>query len=193
MSDRRARRHEATRQEILDAAWTLARERGLTGWSLREVAAAVGMRAPSLYGYFDSKDAIYDAMFTQGYEQLFAEVDASAAADDEEDPVAILRRMLRVFFEFCVADPARQQLLFQRVIPGFVPSPESYALAEDGLERVRVELARAGVTSPAAVDLWTALSTGLVTQQISNDPGGDRWARLLDDAVDLFLAAQRVG
>jgi AcrR family transcriptional regulator len=192
MSDRRARRHEATRQEILDAAWTLAREQGLTGWSLREVAAAVGMRAPSLYGYFDSKDAIYDAMFAQGYEQLLAQVDASAAAD-EDDPVAILRRMLQVFFDFCVADPARQQLLFQRVIPGFVPSPVSYALAEDGLERVRVELARAGITSPSAVDLWTALTTGLVTQQISNDPGGDRWARLLDDAVDLFLATQRAG
>jgi hypothetical protein len=30
--------------------------------------------------------------------------------------------------------------------------------------------------------------TGLVDQQISNDPGGDRWIRLIDDAVVMFLA-----
>ena len=63
--DRRARRHDETRQEILDAAWRLARERGLTGWSLRELANAVDMQAPSPYGYFDGKDAIYDAMFAR--------------------------------------------------------------------------------------------------------------------------------
>jgi len=30
--------------------------------------------------------------------------------------------------------------------------------------------------------------TGLIDQQISNDPGGDRWYRLLDDALDMFFA-----
>jgi hypothetical protein len=45
-----------------------------------------------------------------------------------------------------------------------------------------------GITSEAHVDMWTALTTGLVDQQISNDPGGDRWVRLLDDVVPMFLA-----
>ncbi len=56
-TDRRTRRREATRQEIVDAAWTLAREQGLAGLSLRELARQVGMRAPSLYSYFPSKAA----------------------------------------------------------------------------------------------------------------------------------------
>jgi hypothetical protein len=38
------------------------------------------------------------------------------------------------------------------------------------------------------LDLWTALIAGLVDQQISNDPGGDRWIRLIDDVVTMFLA-----
>ena len=42
------------------------------------------------------------------------------------------------------------------------------------------------MTDPRFLDLWTAISTGLVDQQISNDPGGDRWTRLIDEAVDLF-------
>lgn len=184
MADRRARRHEATRQEILAAAWELARERGLTGWSLREVASAVDMRAPSLYVYFDSKDAIYDAMFAQGYEQMFAWI---AAMPEVEDPRERLRQAAHGFFDFCVADPARYQLLFLRVIPGFAPSPDAYALAERAVEGLRQVLADIGRGDQASLDLATAVMTGLATQQISNEPGGDRWARLVDDAVDRFL------
>lgn len=33
--------------------------------TLREIAQRVGMRAPSLYSHFASKNAIYDAMFGQ--------------------------------------------------------------------------------------------------------------------------------
>jgi AcrR family transcriptional regulator len=186
VGDRRTRRRAATRQEILDAAWTLARQRGLTGWSLREVAEAVGMRAPSLYVYFVSKDAIYDAMFAQGYQQLLEQASAQPVTGE---PRTVLRATARGFFDFCVADPARFQLLFQRVIPGFAPSAESYRVATDVLGWVRDMLAELGITDDGAVDLWTALTTGLASQQISNDPGGDRWGRLIDPAVDMFLAA----
>ena len=67
--DRAAERREATRREILDAAWQLAGERGLTGFTLSDVAGLVGMRAPSLYTHFDSKMAIYDAMFGDAWAQ----------------------------------------------------------------------------------------------------------------------------
>jgi hypothetical protein len=36
--------------------------------------------------------------------------------------------------------------------------------------------------------MWTALVTGLVDQQVSNEPGGDRWVRLIDESVTMFLA-----
>ena len=185
ITDRRSRRHEATRQEILEVAWSLARDRGLTGWSLREVAQSVGMRAPSLYVYFDSKDAIYDAMFAQGYQQLLSRIEV---VDRTDDPTEDLRRGAHVFFDFCVEEPARHQLLFLRVIPGFVPSPQAYDLAQQALDELRGVLASAGMASQETVDLWTAVMTGLATQQVSNDPGGARWAVLVDHAVDLLLA-----
>jgi len=37
------------------------------------------------------------------------------------------------------------------------------------------------------LDLLTAIGTGLTDQQISNDPGGDRWIRLIDEAMDMFF------
>ncbi|HZJ03904.1 MAG TPA: TetR/AcrR family transcriptional regulator [Nocardioidaceae bacterium] len=184
-SSRVDRRRAATRKEILDAAWELSRERGLASLSLRELAARVGMQAPSLYSYFPSKDAIYDAMFADGQRQLAAWADQLSI---ELLSAADLAASARSFVDFCVSDSTRYQLLFQRVVPGYEPTPESYVLAVANLERLRAEIARLGVTRDEDVDLWTALITGLTDQQISNDPGGDRWARLVGDAVAMFCA-----
>ena len=48
----------------------------------------------------------------------------------------------RRFVDFCTADPARYQLLFQRTLPGFEPSPRSYAPAMRALDGARELLAR---------------------------------------------------
>ena len=177
------RRRARTREEILDAAWDLCREHGLAQLSLRDLAARVGMRAPSLYSYFASKDAIYDAMFAQGQHQLS---DHMAFLPDADLTREDFRSGARAFFTFCTSDPTRYQLLFQRVLPGFTPSEASYGLAVRHLDRLERQMATIGVTDPRHRDLWTAVLTGLTDQQISNDPGGDRWGCLLDDAVDLF-------
>jgi AcrR family transcriptional regulator len=187
--DRRAERHAATKIEIVETAWRLADEQGLAGWSLRDVADIVGMRQPSLYVYFDSKNTLYDAMFAAGYQALLQRIEATEV---DPDPVKMLHRAARVFLDFAVERPARYYLLFLRPIPGFEPSPESYQLALASLESLREVLATVGVRDGAAVDLFTALMSGLATQQVSNDPGGDRWSRLFDDTVDMFLVAMRV-
>ena len=183
--DRRSERHAATRAEILDAAWDLARTEGLAGLSLRDVARSVGMQAPSLYSYFDSKDAIYDAMFAQG---ASAFLDGKAGIDLTGDALADLKAIMHYFVGFCTSDPARYQLLFQRTIPGFEPSAESFAVSIEGLEATRLALADLGFTDPEVLDLLTAIGTGLTDQQISNDPGGDRWIGLVDEAMEMFFA-----
>ena len=76
--DRIAERREATRREILDVAWQLARERGLSQLTLRDIAQRVGMRAPSLYSHFESKNAIYDAMFAAAWTECLAVMTAAA-------------------------------------------------------------------------------------------------------------------
>lgn len=181
--DRRSQRHLGTRREIIDAAWNLSRERGLTGWSLRDLAQTVGMRAPSLYVYFPSKDAIYDAMFAQGYQQL---LDGMRSTEVPSDPRAVLHLIGRGFFEFALADPARMQLMFWRVIPGFEPSAESYATSVEVLQRTVKIFADIGISDPAAIEVWTALMSGLATQQAANDPHGDTWRRHVEDVVEMF-------
>lgn len=188
-SPRIAARRAGVREEILDAAWELAREEGLVGMSLRKLAGKVGMQAPSLYAYFDSKDAIYDGMFVRGNEEFVEAMgldDLAAAADlsPREHLIVTTRRYL----DFCNQDTVRFQLLFQHAIPGWHPSPDAYASAV-GMYRQMVDtFARAGITDPGAVDVWTAVTSGLASQQVANDPGGDRWVRLIEDVVEMFLA-----
>jgi AcrR family transcriptional regulator len=189
--DRRAARRQATRDEIVAAAWELVREQGLAGLALRDLGDRVGMKAQSLYSYFASKSEIYDAMFREGYLAFAAHNDDLVALADrvDADTATILRRTAHRFFEFCTSDPVRYQLLFQRTIPDFVPSEASYAVALEVYGRLTNQLNALGFDDPDTVDLWTALLTGLTDQQISNDPGGTRWERLVDRAVDMFLAA----
>lgn len=182
--DRRAERREATRREILDAAWEIARRDGLSAVTLREVAASIGMRSPSLYSHFDSKNAIFDAMFADAWIELAAVFDAR-----EPLPAEPRRRLLagaEMFFDFAVADLARYQLINQRTIPGFRPSEEAYAASIAVYERMRENLRRAGVHNQADLDLWTALTGGFVDQQLANDPGGTRWRSQLPRLIDMY-------
>lgn len=184
----RERRHVATRDEILAAAWELARRDGLLVVSLRALGERVGLKASSLYSYFGSKGALYDAMFAEGYRELL-DVSAGWVGDvGDADPRSAFVEGNRRFVRFCVDDPVRYQLLFQRTVPDWEPSPESYGLALAFLDRTRAALATIGIVDERAVDMWTAIMTGLTSQQISNDPAGDRWARLADDATEMFLA-----
>ena len=103
------------------------------------------------------------------------------------DPLSDLRAAVHAFVGFCTEDPVRYQLMFQRTIPGFEPSPETFALSIAGLERLKERLAGFGIVDPRSLDLLTALGTGITDQQISNDPGGDRWIRLVDDAMEMYF------
>lgn len=185
-SPRVLRRQETVRR-ILDAAWALSRGRGLTGWTLRDLGAEVGMRAPSLYVYAESKNALFDLMFADGYRQLAERI---AATERPDDPTALLETAARLYVTFAAEEPVRFQLLFQFTAPGFEPSPASMELAGQALGDLVEVLAAAGVDDPAEVDLWTAVLTGLASQQVANDPGGDRWLRLVDTAVGRLLATR---
>jgi AcrR family transcriptional regulator len=183
--DRSARRRESTRREILDAAWEVARESGLTGFTLRDVAARVGMRAPSLYSHFDSKHAIYDAM----YGEAWADYERVKQVDEAEAPGDLrgaAQAMSRTFFEFAVADHARYQLMNERVVPGFEPTPESYAPAVRVLESTYAMAADRGLADRDDLTILLAIIGGLIAQHLANDPGGDRYARLLPRAVDMW-------
>jgi AcrR family transcriptional regulator len=181
--DRRHARHQATKREILETAWTMVRADGVNALSLRALARAVDMEPQSLYTYFASKHSLYDHLFADGNRELLVRFNRLEVSDE---PRLALSAVALLFVTFAAEDPARYELLFLRTIPDFEPSPESYAVAVEVFERARTILTSLGIRTLEGFDLWTALIAGLSSQQLANDPGGDRYIKLIDDAVAMF-------
>jgi AcrR family transcriptional regulator len=180
-----ARRRAATRAEILEAAWDVVHTDGVAGLTLKQVADRVGMRPPSLYSHFSSKLDIVDAMFGAAWGALDA-VSEQLEKTLPDEPREALAVVATSYFDFATQDPERHALMSQRSVPGFRPTAAAYAPSVRVAERLGRVLDRIGIHDPAAADLWTAILSGLVSQQLANDPGGDRWRRLLRRTVDMY-------
>jgi hypothetical protein len=88
-------------------------------------------------------------------------------------------------------------------VPGFEPSPEVFAPSVEGMRDVRRVLAEAvrrrelhpDADSDDAARLLTVILSGVISQQMANEPGAayERgvFTRLTDDALDMFLARYR--
>jgi AcrR family transcriptional regulator len=179
-----AQRRETKVAVIVATAWELARANGIGGLSLHALAREVGMRQPSLYEYFDSKNALFDAMFADGNRQLLERLDALTLP---EDPRAAVKMYMRAFVDFALDDLARCALLFQRPIPGFEPSAASYEYAEQALNEAVILVRATGIESGDDVDCFIAMVGGLIDSQMSNDPSGNRWTRHLDRLIDMYI------
>ncbi|HUR50491.1 MAG TPA: TetR/AcrR family transcriptional regulator [Mycobacteriales bacterium] len=182
-ADWRAKRRANATADIVEAAWELARENGLAGLSLRDLARRLGMAAPSLYSYFSSKHALYDAMFADGYRALLATEPPATGPDLR----TVVLSGAEIFTRFALDDPVRFQLLNLRTIPGFEPSPEAYALAQQAFDQLTGPLHLWLDLTQEDLDLLTAFVGGLISAQFANEPGGTRWVGLLEDAIDLVL------
>jgi AcrR family transcriptional regulator len=196
--DRRTRRRNETVQEILDTAIEVMGEEGVAALSLSEVARRVGMRPPSLYQYFASKMAVYDALFERGMRQA-AEVLEPYRSELTDDPRSAIAAGLEATIAWAMANPVLAQLLYWRPAPGFEPSPQAFEPAVRQLETLREALraaVEAGQLAPAAasedgVALFTVLTSGVISQQLSNDPsapvGTGRFTRLTQPVLDMFF------
>ena len=157
----------------------------MAGLTLRDIAVRVGMQQPSLYSHFASKHAIYDAMFEQAWrdfvEQAHRERPGLPAAPRERLTAIALN-----YFDYAVADLARHQLMDVNVIPGFRPTEQAYGPAQEAYALLMEELRDMGIATQDAADIYTAIAGGLVNQQLANDPGGDRWRRLVPRVIGML-------
>lgn len=196
--DRRHLRRAETIAQIVDTAVDVMADQGVAGLSLGEVARRMGIRPPSLYGYFASKNAVYDAVFQSGWEQLR---DISfVLPPPADDPAGALLLQAMTFVRWNVEHPVHAQLMSWRPVPGYEPSPEAYAPAVQVFERgqaVIVELQDLGVLDPAVPPdelfrCWTAALSGVMTQQLANAPhepfDTGSFTTLLPQVVAMYLA-----
>jgi len=195
---RRLARRQRTVDEALEHAVAIMSEHGVGALTISEMARRMGVRGPSLYKYFPSLHAVYDLLFARGMTDSAAAV--SVATASHEPGTASIRAAVRTIVAWCVANPALAQLMYWRPIPGFSPSAESFAPSIESMRQARAEFAAAvergqlttAADSDEAVRLLTVMISGLITQQMANEPGATyqtgAFTQLTDEAVDLVLA-----
>jgi AcrR family transcriptional regulator len=198
--DRRQRRRQETIEEIVDVAVEVMTEFGVGGLSLGEVARRMGMRTPSLYVYFDAKNAVYDAVFARGWRGVHeAMTESYARAETESDLRAYFLEGARLFVGWMLAHPVHAQLMCWRPVPGYEPSPGAYRpaveLLDASLEMFRRLQAR-GLFRPdldpeLLLRTWTVITSGVMTQQLANAPEesfeSGAFTSTLPDLTAMFL------
>ncbi len=174
---------------VRDAAARLFREKGYAFTSMRDIAAASGMLAGSLYYHFASKDQLLVAVYAEGVRRITAAVDTALAREGE--PWERLERVCAAHLGALLTDSDYGQVVI-RVRPDDVPeiAPQLIAL-RDGYERLFARAIQA-LPLPNRADrraLRLMLLGALNWSQTWYRPGHDspqalarRFVRLLRDA-----------
>jgi AcrR family transcriptional regulator len=197
--DRRARRRQETIREILAIARDVMAEEGVNGLSLAEVARRLGVQPPSLYKYFPSLMAIYDALFLEGQRE---NLDAMRAGMRAAEPgLEALIAGLEASGRWALANRPVAELLFWRPVPSFHPSPEAFAVSVEMVELQRGALAAAvakrqlgpAANEENAIYLVSVLIVGVLSQAFANEPdlpwGEGRFTSMFPQLMHLLPAA----
>ena len=120
---RRDRQRADTVREIKETARTVLVEQGVDGLALRAVARQMGMTAPALYRYFDSREDLVEHVVADLYDELTDVLQAVRDAADPPSPGYQLLLVARAFRRWATTHHAEFGLLFgsaaERVIePG---------------------------------------------------------------------------
>lgn len=145
----------ARREEVLDAGLSLISEHGIAGASLRKLAARLKMSQPSLYHYFDSKDALVRQIiehcasrmleaalhveFPKGIDDIprFTRDAALALWQTDQHP-----RFVRFLFVVAIESPEHrrsiQKVFEERLYPGFGFLADAYGRDAEEREDLRL-------------------------------------------------------
>jgi AcrR family transcriptional regulator len=186
---------DAVRGALLRAAHDLLASEGPVALTVRRIATVAGVSTMNVYSRFGGKDGVVDALFVDGFRRM---ADQMAAGPATDDPLADLRECGQAYRRFARENPTYYELMFDRPIAEFVPSPEAQTEALGALGRVveRVQRAmdagvlRAGDPFEVATALWAcdhglaslAAKTAVVEEQMFD------WDRVAQLALDAMLA-----
>ncbi|WP_062289656.1 TetR/AcrR family transcriptional regulator [Demequina phytophila] len=100
------------REQILGAATRLFEERGVDGFSMRQIAAEIGYSATTIYHHFDDKDALMLAVCEDGFRGFERELGAAVAG--APDAPAALRAACAAYVDWALDHPLHYEVMFIR-------------------------------------------------------------------------------
>lgn len=194
--------HGNLQEAAVEAAVALVRRDGGAHFTLREIAAAIGVSHGALYRHFADRDALLAAVAARGLLALHAaQREALGAAGPH--PADQLKAICRAHLAFALERSAEYRVMFDAFELDVEGADASLQRASgpalktllDTMEAWRREVGLAGVTVPeAAAVLWSAVH-GLIMLRLAGQIGklieGPALDGLLALTVDTVLAGLR--
>jgi len=108
---------EAVREDILGHALDLIVLEGFNSFSMRKLAARLGIAAKTIYNYYRNQDELYLCILTKGYEQLYTAFER--AVRTSPSPSAQLEAAIRAYVTFGLDNPHIYNLMFTWHVPKY--------------------------------------------------------------------------
>ena len=105
--------HGDLKRALLDAAMEMLDDEGAEGIGLRELARKVGVSAAAPYRHFRSRQALLEAVATEGFRRFSAMM---AAKEEDLPETDQLPAMAEAYVRFALVQPALFRLMFSRQI-----------------------------------------------------------------------------
>jgi AcrR family transcriptional regulator len=180
-----------SRELILDAAESIAREQGLGALSMRTIAERTGLSVAAAYRHFAHKDALVEALVLRGYQGFIAGLEA--ARYGLTDRAERLATTFRYYLSFWVRDRRAFEFMAER---GSTKNGLSgQAIAEGSFGDIPQDVALLLRDLPpqeaARVGRWTAASLYGIALSFSADPQRpmEDLKEDIDSAVDYLVRA----
>ena len=111
-----------TRSRLLNAAADLIAAAPGEDFSLRAVCDAVGVKMPTLYHFFGSKQGLIEAVIEHGFDMYLS---AKSSSESTGDPIQDLRTGWDAHVAFGLQNPGFYTLMYGKVRPGYSPEAQS--------------------------------------------------------------------
>lgn len=171
------------RERILQAALTVLAREGLSGLTVRKVAAHAGLSPMAMYRHFADKDVLLNALMQEGLDAW----EKRARAIRAEEPLRWLEQLGEALLDFALAEPHLFDAAF------FLPAPKARQYPDDfvagrspvvAMAMVRIDQAKAqGLLGPRpALEVALALAAqaqGMVSMYRANRFSSERQFKAL--------------
>lgn len=195
--ERRERERQELRQSILAAAREVAAQEGWQAVTIRKVAELIEYSPPTIYEYFESKEAILQDLVHEGFRGLLAAL--QTAANSDRDPTGRMMKMAHAYADFAWDHPELYQVMFG--MGGAVCNLEGYpdeikelsALLRSSLQAALDPVQLTSAEELDALDIHLATLHGLVSMSMQDllSGGRTRTGRLVDEATSAWLERLR--
>lgn len=152
------------KEQIIDAAREVLLSRGYRNFSLRKIAAEIGVSATSIYLHFENKDDLVHTLIDEAIEELNARLQASVVQG--VGPLSKLNALAREYVRFALDHPREYRVIY------LVSSEEMTRYPKEKFRR-----ARKGYEIVTSV-LREGVESGIITEEKPRIAAYTFWAQL---------------